>query len=164
MEISVDVNIPETPLFNGTASRIVTEQLTADTEYAVNAIKGEAMPLTPVGATGLARGAWQTSVNVGGAEAAVLGRVFNLMGYAVPLERGAKPHWPPRGALDLWVRRKLGVPEKQVRSVAFLIARKIAQRGTSGHAMAFKALERAEPKIQARFRAGLAAIAQRLGR
>lgn len=164
MDISIDVKIPDTPLFKGEGSEVVRQQLVADVEYGVNAIQAAVMPETPVGATSLARGGWQTSVNLTGTPVDVLGRVFNLVPYAVPLERGARPHFPPVAALELWVRRKLSVAEKDVRSVAFLVARKISRVGTSGAAMAHKAVERVTPAVEARFKAGLAVIVQRLGR
>lgn len=164
LDLAVDVQIPDTALFRGEGARVVTEQLTADTEYAVSALQAAIVPATPVGATAFLRNAWGTDVHVGGGDVDVLGRVFNPMGYALPVERGARPHFPPSSALELWVRRKLQVPEKMVRSVAFLVARKISRRGTSGAAMAYRAVQQATPGIQARFAAGLAAVVQRLGR
>jgi len=38
---------------------------------------------------------------------------------------------PPVDAIEGWVRRKLNVEDKDVRSVAFLIARKIKEKGTA---------------------------------
>ena len=37
---------------------------------------------------------------------------------------------PPVSVIEAWVRRKLNVDDKDVRSVAFLIARKIKEKGT----------------------------------
>jgi hypothetical protein len=165
LEISIDVKIPDTALFRGEGSQIVQEQLVADTEYAVNAILGAVVPETPVGATSALRGAWQTKVDVLGSKFDVLGTVFNPMGYAVVRERGRRPGWPPREPIEYWVRRKLGISgDKEVRSVAFLVARKIARVGTTGAAMAHKGVEKVEPAIQARFRAGLDVVLQRLSR
>lgn len=53
--------------------------------------------------------------------------------YGIFVEAGSAPHFPPPGALDGWVRRRLGVSdEKQVREIAFLIGRKISRQGTAG--------------------------------
>lgn len=71
--------------------------------------------------------------------------------YAESAHQGQKPgHWPPRGVLEAWVRRRVrqgrlqltgiepgkrGAPkarDRQVRAIAFLIGRKIKQRGTQG--------------------------------
>jgi hypothetical protein len=164
LDLAIDVKLPDTALFRGEGAGVVTEQLTADTEYAVNALQAAVVPATPVGANAFLRNAWGTDVRVGGTDVDVLGRVFNPMGYALPVERGARPHFPPVDALMAWVRRKLQVPEKLVRSVAFLVARKISRRGTSGAAMAYRAVQQATPAIQARFRAGLAAITEKLSR
>lgn len=46
------------------------------------------------------------------------------------VELGTKPHMPPVDALVPWVRAVLGVDRKRERSVAFLVARKIARKGT----------------------------------
>jgi hypothetical protein len=164
LDLAIDVKLPDTALFRGDGARVITEQLTADTEFAVNALQAAVVPATPIGATAFLRNAWGTDVRLGGSNVDVLGRIFNPMAHALPVERGARPHFPPSSALELWVRRKLQVPEKMVRSVAFLVARKISRRGTSGAAMAHKTVQQATPAIQARFRAGLAAIIERLGR
>lgn len=53
-------------------------------------------------------------------------------GYAEYVENGRKAgKMPPQKILTAWVRKKLRIPkEKQAASVAFLIARKIAKKGT----------------------------------
>lgn len=60
--------------------------------------------------------------------------VIGMVGSSQPtlafLELGTKPHMPPVEALVPWVRAVLGVPAKRERSVAFLVARKIARKGT----------------------------------
>lgn len=43
--------------------------------------------------------------------------------------RQANSQMPPPDALENWVRRKLGVPSKDVKRVAFAIAKSIAERG-----------------------------------
>lgn len=44
---------------------------------------------------------------------------------------GTRPHWPPSEPIRQWVRKKLNITERgEVRRVAYLVARKIAQRGT----------------------------------
>jgi hypothetical protein len=162
IDLSVEVIVPNTVLFKGDAAHVVQQQLAADTEFAVNAIQGAVVPLSPVN-LGFLRNAWGSKVELTGGSYDVLGRVFNPLEYALPQERGARPHWPPRGPIEAWVRRKLGVSEKQVRSVAFLVARKMAQVGMKGQAMAYKAVDQVTPMIQARFREGLNSIIQRLG-
>lgn len=66
--------------------------------------------------------------------------------YAGYVEAGTGPHFPPPNALLLWVKKKFQVQnEKEALSIAFLIARKISRRGTSGFGMfarAFAVLDR----------------------
>lgn len=38
--------------------------------------------------------------------------------------------YPPKDVIEAWVRRKLNVEDSEVKSVAFLIARKIFEKGT----------------------------------
>lgn len=72
----------------------------------------------------------------------VIGVVGTPLNYAVPVELGTKPHFPPVQPLADWARQKLGVDPGEARSVGFLIARKISKKGTKGAHMfadAFKA-------------------------
>ena len=55
---------------------------------------------------------------------------------------------PPIEALIPWVQKKLGVPASRVRSVAFLIARKIGKKGIKPNPYHERALEQATPQIQ----------------
>jgi hypothetical protein len=61
--------------------------------------------------------------------------------YGLFVEVGTRPHFPPPGALDGWVRRRLGITnDREVREVAFLIGRKIARVGTPGRLLFERAL------------------------
>jgi hypothetical protein len=64
--------------------------------------------------------------------------------YGMPVETGTRPHWPPREPILRWVKHKFGVDGKEAESIAFLVARKIAKRGTPGHLM----FERAFVKLE----------------
>ena len=69
--------------------------------------------------------------------------------YAAPVETGTRPHFPPVNALLLWVKQKFGITdESEARSVAFLVARKIARRGTQGARMFEQAIEKLEPMAE----------------
>lgn len=78
----------------------------------------------------------------------VIGVVGTAMAYAIPVELGTKPHFPPIEPLKDWVRQKLDVPPEQVDEVAFLIARKIAARGTAGAHMFGAAFEANRAQIE----------------
>lgn len=68
--------------------------------------------------------------------------------YGVVVREGRRPgKAPPPGALDDWVRVKLGVPLKMIKSVAFLIGRKIARFGTKPNPYHLAALEEGRPII-----------------
>ena len=68
--------------------------------------------------------------------------------YGMFAEVGSAPHFPPPGALDGWVRRRLGVSdEKKVREIAFLIGRKISRQGTKGHYIFERTLRDNEQRV-----------------
>lgn len=73
-------------------------------------------------------------------------RVYNKMPYASVIEFGrrAGARRPPVDALVPWVRDKLGVRGKEVRSVAFLVARKIGVKGIKARPVI------RDPKVQAK--------------
>lgn len=95
-------------------------------------------------------------------EDSVIGVVGTSAAYAVPVELGTRPHFPPIEPLVDWVRVKLGVGEKEARGVAFLVARKISRTGTKGAHMFERALSSVEPGIAAIFHRALDRIVKRL--
>lgn len=101
---------------------------------------------TPLGATKLLRGSTFSEPR-GTPIREVL--VAQTQIYSPIVERGRRPgRFPPIGPIELWVRRKLGVDPGQSKGVAFVIARKIAQKGTSGAAMFFKGFTRGRPAAE----------------
>ena len=75
------------------------------------------------------------------------GGVGTNVAYALPVEFGSRPHWPPLEPIQLWVQRKLRVAPARVKSVAFLVARKIARRGTQARQIFTLGLEDAKPQM-----------------
>ncbi|HWO88415.1 MAG TPA: hypothetical protein VNL98_04615, partial [Gemmatimonadales bacterium] len=70
--------------------------------------------------------------------------------YGLFVEAGTRPHFPPPGALEGWVRRRLGITgESEAREVAFRIGRKIARQGTQGHFFFERALRENEARVAA---------------
>ncbi len=57
-------------------------------------------------------------------------RVGSNMEYAVYVHEGTRPHWPPKSAIDGWVRRKLGLRGVELETTSYLIRRKISKEGT----------------------------------
>jgi len=128
MELQIEFKIPNTPLFDGTAAKVVHEELDRAANASVMHLKGQILPLVPVNVGMLRQG---VLTEVTGEGVSLVGRVFDPVSYALPVELGSRPHWPPIAPIALWVRRKLGISdEREARSVAFLIARKISRVGS----------------------------------
>lgn len=95
------------------------------------------------------------------------GGVGTHVAYALPVEFGSRPHWPPLAPIELWVKRKLRpqvlavsirtrrpsrtlrgeAAQAAIRRTAFLVARKIARRGTQPRRVFTLGLEEARPKM-----------------
>lgn len=160
MEFVLEVKRPTGPIFEGRAADIVREEQTDAVQAGLLVFQGEVVPRTPV-AQGFLRGGVQ--VDMVGAAPDVIGRVFDPVGYAPAVEGGARPHFPPVAPLVLWVQRKLGVPTKEARSVAFLVARAISRRGTKARDFFKGGFNAGKPRVVALFERANARIAQRLG-
>jgi hypothetical protein len=164
MDLSITMEVPDTALFRGEGARVVGEEMVKATERGVMLLAGAVIPATPIN-LGHLRAGWQTKVDLMGtpADGIVFGRAFNPMGYALPVETGARPHWPPIDALVEWARRKFSASEKEARAIGYLVARKIAMRGTKGVFMAERAMAATRERIIAGYKAALARAVQRLG-
>lgn len=92
----------------------------------------------------------------------VIGAVGTSLSYAVPVELGTRPHFPPIEPLADWARHKLGVPEEEATRVGYLIARKIARQGTEGVHMFRDAFKASQPQIEAMLERATARIRDRL--
>ena len=77
----------------------------------------------------------------------VIGTVGSSQPSASFLELGTKPHMPPVEALVPWVKAVLGVEPKRARSVAYLVARKIARKGTKAQKPFDKAIAATEGQV-----------------
>ena len=103
------------------------------------------------GQTPVNTGALAGSINhdVDGQNGQLIGTVGTAISYGEPVEFGrAAGKWPPIDAIELWVRRKLGIGGNEARSVAFLVARKIGQQGTDGAAMFEKGFDAGKPSVE----------------
>jgi hypothetical protein len=102
--------------------RLAPEKLKAAVaESAIN-IQREATRRAPVD-VGILRNSYKWEFEPG--TTSITGVVFSDSKYAPWVEFGTKPHFPPVEPLEEWARRH-GMPP----GTGFLIARKIAQRGT----------------------------------
>lgn len=125
------------------ADAAIEAGLTEMGEILVSAVKEE----TPLGATKILRGSIYSELR--GTPVREL-LVSTPHAYGAIVERGRQPgKFPKQGPILLWVKRKLGIAdEKEAHSVAFLVARKIARKGTSGAAQFFKGFTRARPPLE----------------
>ncbi len=159
--MTIEFRVPDVPLFNGQAQKVVDEEMRQALNAGVLHLKGQIQPATPVGVTGNLRGGVQTSVT--GEAVSLVGRVFDAVSYALPVEGGSRPHFPPVAPLQLWVRRKLGITdEREARSVAFLICRAISRRGTPAVRMFQNAWEANRARVEGFFEGAQKRIAARL--
>ena len=159
--MTIEFKVPNVPLFNGTSSKVIDEEFRQALNAGVLHLKGQIQPATPVGVTSHLRQGVQTSIT--GAATSLVGRVFDPVAYAMAVEGGSRPHFPPVAPLQLWVRRKLGIGnEKEARSVAFLIARAISRRGTPAVRMFRNAWDANRDRVVGFFEAANARIVARL--
>jgi len=115
-----------------------------------------------VGGDGGLRGSIAGEVRGVPAREAVIG---TPLAYGVVVERGRRPGqaMPPIAPLELWVRRKLGVPDEQAHAVAIAVAWKIRRRGFPGAFMFRNALRTGGGTLQVLWSAVATRIARRLG-
>ena len=96
--------------------------------------------------------------------AGVLGVVASSQASVVALELGTRPHMPPIAALEPWVKAVLGIREpKEIKSVAFLVARKIARVGTEPKKPFAKAAASTQAQVLAMFERAAQQVVDHLG-
>ncbi len=146
------------------APEIAREEMSRSVEEALLLLEREIKENVPVGAHGLLRSSITHQMR--GAALAdglgVAGTVGSSLNYALPVELGTKPHFPPVEPLRDWVEKKLGVDPSRSGQVAFLIARKIAKRGTKGARYAGRALDENADQVNQIVAAALPRIVARL--
>ncbi|WP_316978046.1 hypothetical protein [Shumkonia mesophila] len=147
----------------GEAPEIVIEELAAAAWKSELLLERETKENTPVGIGGGA--GLKGSISAREPEVladGVIGMVGTPLVHAVPVELGTKPHFPPIQPLADWARLKLGVRPEEARSVGYLIARKIAARGTEGAFMFTRALDSCRAQIEGYFAAAAGRILARV--
>lgn len=141
---------------------IVREELLRTMADADMLLKGELMQKLPAGAGGAAglRGSLNNEEHRLGDN--VIGTVASNLGYSGYVEFGTKPHWAPIQPLMDWVEAKLGLREKEAKSVAFAISHAIHKRGTKANPVWSEVWQAQQATIRAKFEAALQRIATRL--
>ena len=114
--------------------------MTQGTQLVEREVKDGMPRVTGLTAASVASDAFSTPVGV-------IGTVGSSQPSATFLELGTKPHMPPVEALVPWVKAVLGVEPKRARSVAYLVARKIARKGTKAQKPFDKAIAATEGQV-----------------
>lgn len=120
-------------------------------------LQREASEAMPRGATGITAGSLTS--DAWSVPAGVLGVVGSSQPAALFVELGTKPHMPPVAALVPWVRNVLGVDAKRAPGVAYLVARKIARRGTPAQRPLGRTFDRLQGTVLRLFESAAARIA-----
>lgn len=131
MEIRIDFSeLTKLKAQYASSPDVVVQELSAAMTEADLLIEREVKERTPK-AHGLLRESVIGVESINGLH--VEGFVSSPLAYAVSVELGTKPHFPPIDALVDWVKVRFGVQsDKVARGIAFMIGRKIAVRGTKG--------------------------------
>lgn len=135
------------------AARITPRELTALVEEILHRARTNIVRRTPVGWSGNLRSGYDVEVR-GRNTSRPRGAVVNPAKYHEPAEEGRRPgRPPPTEALIPWVASKLGVPPGPERaSTAFLVARAIGRRGTTGAHMVEEGWEATRHEIRPRLK------------
>ncbi len=133
---------------------------------AVTLVRSNVVPLTPVGVSSRLRGSIEGQVKTLGSE--IRGIVDTSLKeiYPTVMELGRRPgaKMPPPSALERWVHLQLGVPNEEVMSVAFLVARAIARHGIKGRKFMKRGLAKSKVGINAIFKGVKEAIVKGVNR
>ncbi len=144
-----------------TAPEFTRQVLTATMTEATLLAQREWQENMPRGASGIT--AQSITSDVASTPAGVLGIVGSSQASALFVELGTRPHMPPVAAMVPWVKAVLGIADpKEIKRVAFLVARKIARRGTPAQRPMGRAVETTQGQIVAMFEAAAARIANHL--
>jgi hypothetical protein len=114
------------------APELVMDELDTAMGNALTYLQGQVIERTPEH-LGTLRSAFIPSVTR--LVDAVFGQLRNPLPYALPVEMGTRPHWPPYAPILAWVEAKLGLDGDEAESAATGIQRKIARFGTPGYGM-----------------------------
>ena len=145
--------------------KIADAELTKAMNQSTLTILAHVKPLVPVGVSGQLRNSMSARVTSDGM-GSVVGKVgSNLTNEVYPsvMEHGRRPgKMPPPSALERWVRLKMRVPAKDVKGVAFVVARNIGRRGIKGKKFLQRGYDQSKPRVYAYFQQALDRITERL--
>lgn len=111
-------------------------------------LEREVKERTPFGVSGLLRDSITAQQPYRSSFDGLVGVVSSPLDYAVCVELGTKPHYPPLEPIKRWVLKKLGLPIVSVEPVARSIAWKIRAHGTKGARMFAKAFAANKTQVE----------------
>lgn len=130
------------------APQMVIDELEAAMIGSLLYLEGQTAERTPVN-LGTLRRSYTSEVST--FVDAVFGKMSSPVTYALPVEMGTRPHYPPLEPLINWVEAKLGLAGDEAESAARGIQRKIGRFGTPGYGMARFALIDGQATIATEF-------------
>lgn len=147
------------------APEMVLEELETTMLTVTEYLVGQTQERTPAD-QGILKQAFISTVHVSPGLDTVFGTVSNPLPYALPVELGTKPHYPPIAPLEAWAERHVEFVDEEfggdVFAAALAIQRKIGRYGTPGYGMAHFALRDGESTINAEFAECAVRIQRRL--
>lgn len=168
MDLRLDVeNAVQITAAFAQAPEIVMEELETAMGSVMQYLQGQTQERTPKD-SGLLRSAFTTEVESARGFDLVVGTLTNALPYALPVELGTKPHFPPLAPLADWALRHIEyfsdgsgeTPDPW--AIARGIQRKIGRQGSPGYGMARFALLDGRETIAAEFAEAGARITARI--
>ncbi len=160
MRIDVSVNV--TPALQAralaAAPNVIDQEMRKTMAGSVLILEGAIAERSPVGVTGILRGATASAVT--GTGISVTGRVWNPTIYGPAVELGSRGHWAPLANILRWARRAIG--GRDVNRVARAVWIAIARRGTKAKPFWGPAWKAKQAEVERRNEAMLTRIARRL--
>lgn len=166
LRIEVEQAVEVTRAF-AQAPEIVMDELETAMGSALAYLQRETQENTPTD-LGTLRQAFVTDVQSLGLLDAVFGTLSNPLPYALPVELGTKPHFPPLQPLAEWAMRHIEYfitaedPAPDPWAIGRAIQRKIGRQGSPGYGMARFALIDGRETIAAEFADAAGRIAARI--
>lgn len=146
------------------ADKIIQQEFKTAMSKSTIKVASAAKKGAPVGVSGELRASITSKVTPIGARD-VEGRVGSPLPYAVYVEMGTRPHYPPLEPLVLWVQRKLSPSNDwQAVMIARAIQLKIGRVGTKGVKFLEAAINDTEDDVNGYFDAALDHITERLAK
>lgn len=145
--------------------RAIEKFLTSTMRVALQNVRNEITKRAPTGAQGILSNSIVTAAPVV-RKGRIEGRITTNVKYALPVERGRKAGAPPPpiGPIKEWLKRVKGVPSgRTLDRSAFILAKKIGERGIDPVRFIEKGVKKTRPEVRKLFRNAFKQLAGRGG-